>query len=114
MARFQHIPSYGALLIALDAEAVSWVRGAVNGSQMSLDVDTLLIIDAISSGKRKAIDFDVPNTRYLVLRVQNILTAMPTVPGTGGAAPGRDANWVMRKGRCDALLSLCGSLTHFY
>ena len=55
-------------------------------------------------GKEPPISFNLAATRHLILRMQAILLAVPSRDG------GRDAMWLERKEKCDALLSVCNSL----
>lgn len=55
-------------------------------------------------GKIKVINFDVPSTRHLVIRIQALLFAVPI--------NNRDEKWMERKTKCDALLQLCSSLSN--
>jgi hypothetical protein len=92
----ERIPACGSLLASLDPQALSWVREAVGPPDRA-------IVDSIMKGKQKVIIFDVPSTRHLVIRVQALLFGVPIT--------NRDERWMERKTKCDALLSLCSSLS---
>lgn len=92
----ERIPACGPLLASLDPQAVAWVRESVGPPDRA-------VIDGILKGKIKVVNFDVPSTRHLVIRVQALLFAV--------AIGSRDEKWMERKTKCDALLSLCSSLS---
>jgi hypothetical protein len=61
------------------------------------------LVDTIAKGKLKVINFDVPSSRHLVIRIHALLFGVPLAS--------RDEHWIERKSKCDALLSLCSSLS---
>jgi hypothetical protein len=75
---------------------VAWVREAVGPPDRAT-------LDGILKGKIRVVNFDVPSTRHLVIRVQALLFGVPI--------SSRDERWMERKTKCDALLSLCSSLS---
>lgn len=96
IAYMERIPACGSLLASLDSQAVTWVREAVGPPDRAT-------LDGIIKGKTKVVNFDVPSTRHLVIRVQALLF--------GVSIASRDEKWMERKTKCDALLSLCSSLS---
>lgn len=96
VAYLEKIPACGSLLASLDSDASAWARAAIGAPDRAT-------IEAIYKGKSKLINYDVPSTRHLVIRIQGVLLSV--------AAPQRDAQWIERKNKCDALLSLCSSMS---
>jgi hypothetical protein len=96
LSYLERIPACGGLLASLDADAFAWVREGIPIPERSM-------LDAIFKGKTKLINFDVASTRYLVIRIQAVLLAVPLTS--------RDDEWMDRKGKCDGLLALCTSLS---
>lgn len=92
----ERIPACGALLASLDPDALAWVRSGASAPDRNA-------IDNIFKGKSKVINFDVQSTRFLVVRIQAVLLAVPLAQ--------RDEEWMNRKGKCDYLLSLCTTLS---
>ena len=92
------VPSGG---VSASSVGGSGVVMATAGGGSSTDLR--VVIDGVLKGKVKVVGFDVSSSRHLVVRVQALLFCVPLAS--------RDAKWSERKGRCDALLSLCSSLS---
>jgi hypothetical protein len=117
VARIDRLAVFGPLLAAMDAEAVSWARKALPGD---FTPDSAALED-IARGRARAVNINLASTRHLVISMQGVLLAVPVTerygnPGAngaiGGAAGGVSSSWLERKGKCDALLSLCNSFSH--
>jgi hypothetical protein len=109
LVRIDRLATFGPLLASMDAEAVAWARRAFPADLVP-DAATL---EDLAKGRARAVNINLASTRHLVISMQGILLAVPVTERYGsGASSGEGGSWLERKGKCDALLSLCNSFSH--
>ena len=110
IARIDRLVMFGPLLATMDGEAVSWARKALP-TEFAPDSVTL---DDIAKGRARAVNINLASTRHLVISMQGILLAVPVSERyqQSNNTEGGISSWLERKGKCDALLSLCNSFSH--
>ena len=92
------IPKYAAALVAIDADTMRWCMDSFEGTHNQNEVIL------IANGKKKAVQFDLPGTRHLLLRIHALLLSV--------VVPMRDIKWFERKQICDNLLAVLSSLAN--
>ncbi len=110
VARVDRLPMFGPLLSTMDAEAVSWARKALPAEA----VPDSAALEDIAKGRSRAVNINLASTRHLVISMQGILLAVPVSERyqQSGSSGSTGSSWLERKGKCDALLSLCNSFSH--
>lgn len=108
LMRIDRLSTFGPLLAAMDAEAVTWARRAFP-ADAAIDLATL---EEVSKGRVRAVNVNLASTRHLVISMQGILLAVPVTERYTNTSSGEGSSWLERKGKCDALLSLCNSFSH--
>ncbi len=93
IAKIDRIPSFGALIAAIDADAYSWVREVVTSPPDSA------VIENIKKGLQPVFDINISATKHILQCIHATMLTCPLAQ--------RDKEWNERNGSIDKLVAIC-------
>jgi hypothetical protein len=107
LSLLEHVPAYGPVLAATDAEATTWCTDGFG-------IPDPHAVEDIISGRAPAIGFNLPSSHHLLVRMHGLLTAPAVAVGVTNKEEEEGREQEERREvqmtHCEALLTLCDAL----